>query len=515
MTDLSQRYSDANQAHPNQGSPMTTTTAPTGNLRHGNKGTRQKLGLGLYLAFLTASVVLTAIVVTMPMPRQTLGLIVLAITICLMMAGIHIAIAMMLPSLIGLWILGGDRTLAFAMESIPETSTASWSLSVIPMFILMGMMLTQSGIAKTIFDAAKQWIGVLPGGLGVATIFAGAGMSAASGSTLGVTYATSRIGIPEMLRANYSAPMATGTVAMAGVLKMLIPPSITVVIYAGIAQTPVGPQLLAGVVPGLILALLFAFLITVRAKFKPEIAPPIDTSSFTWRTRLIATARSWPVFLLLVIIVGGLYSGVTTATESGALAALATILVAAWLNRRDGARAFVKHLAIAMMETVAAVSSLMFLIISVSILSLFISTSGAVQTASNFITALGLSRTAFLLILVLMYVVMGMLMDELAMILLTVPILIPVLAAFDIDLIWFGVFLILLCEVGMVMPPVGLLSFVVHGIAQKPEVNLGHHISLFDVFRGVFWFVVVTIALIVVLIFVPDLATWLPGLMAD
>lgn len=444
---------------------MTVIAAPKASAGASKSRGRQRVGLALYVLFVGLSVVLTAMAVFMPVPRQTVGLLLLAVTICMMMAGVHIVVAMTAPSLIGLWVLGGGRTLTFALESIPETSVANWSLSVIPMFILMGMMLTRSGIAKTIFDAAKQWIGALPGGLGVATIFAGAGMSAASGSTLGVAYATSRIGIPEMLRAGYSAPMATGTVAMAGVLKMLIPPSITVVIYSGIAQTPVGPQLLAGVVPGIILALLFALLVVVRAAANPEMAPAIDTSKFTWGTRLRATAKAWPVLLLVAIIVGGLYTGLTTATESGALAALSTIVISGWLGRHDGPLAFIRQLGNALAGTVAAVSALMFLIVSVSLLTLFISMSGVVQEVSGFIIGLGLSSTAFLLLLVVTYVVMGMLMDELAMMLLTVPILLPVLETFNIDLIWFGVFLILLCEIGMVVPPVGLLSFVVHGIA--------------------------------------------------
>ena len=470
------------------------------------------LGMAFFILFAVLSAVLAAVIVWTPVERQTIGALTIALSVCLMLLGVHIAVAMALPSLLGLWAIGGERTIAFALESVPQTSAASWTLSVIPMFILMGIMMSQAGIANVIFDAAKQWIGKLPGGLGVATIFAGAGMSAASGSTLGVTYATSRIGIPEMLKAQYSPSMATGTVAMAGVLKMLIPPSITVVIYAGIAQTPVGPQLLAGVVPGIILAGLFGALIVVRAKLNPTIAPPIDTSSYTWRSRLISAARAWPAGLLVVIIVGGLYSGLTTATESGALAALTTILISAWLGRKNGARAFVRQLADALMRTVASVASIMFLIISVTLLTLCISLSGVVQQASNAIVALGLSSTAFLLVLMVLYIILGMLMDELAMMLLTVPILLPVLIEFDIDLMWFGVFLILLCEVGMVVPPVGFLSFVVHGIAQQPEVNLGHRISLLDVFKGVFWFVVVAIALVVFLIFFPGLALWLPNL---
>lgn len=473
---------------------------------------RRTVGSVLFAIFLAGSVALALTVAFAPLERQTLGLLVLALTVTLMMAGIHVSVSMALPSILGLWALGGSQTVGFALQQIPKTSAASWSLSVIPMFIFMGLMLSRSGLAAVVFDAAKQWIGRVPGGLGVATIFAGAGMSAASGSTLGVTYATSRIGIPEMLRAGYAPQMATGTVAMAGTLKMLIPPSITVVIYASIAQTPVGPQLLAGVVPGLILAGLFGLLIVVRAKLSPELAPPIDMAGVTWRSRFLGLARAWPVAVLMLIIIGGMYSGMTTATESGALAALSTILISGWTGRRDGLRAFLKLLWESTVLTAASVAAIMFLIISVHLLTLLIASSGVVQDISQFVVDLGLSPATFLLVLVVMYVIMGMLMDELAMMLLTVPVLMPVLLQYDIDLVWFGVFLIMLCEVGMVVPPVGFLAFVVHGIAQQPEVNLGHDISLMDVFRGVFWFVVVALGLIVGLIYYPELALWLPNL---
>lgn len=473
---------------------------------------RNRFAAAAFLALIAVSATLAVVVLAVPMERQTIGLLVLALSVTLMMAGVHVAVAMALPSLLGLWVVGGSATLTYALEQIPRTSVASWSLSVIPMFVFMGLMISRAGLAEVVFHAAKQWIGGVPGGLGVATIFAGAGMSAASGSTLGVTYATSRIGIPEMLRAGYSPSMATGTVAMAGTLKMLIPPSITVVIYSGIAQTPVGPQLLAGVIPGAILALLFGLLIVVRGKLNPTLAPGVPMNGVTWRSRGMALLRAWPVALLLVIIVGGMQSGIATATESGAVAALSTILISGWMRRGDGIRSFLRQVVGSAMLTVGAVAAIMFLIISVNLLTMMIATSGVVQEVSTFVVELGLSRTAFLLALVVMYVVMGMFMDELAMLLLTVPVLLPILAEYDINLIWFGVFLIMLCEVGMVVPPVGFLSFVVHGIAQQPEVSLGHRISLMDVFRGVFWFVVVTIGLILLLVLYPDLALWLPSL---
>jgi C4-dicarboxylate transporter DctM subunit len=467
----------------------------------------------LFMTMLVASAVMLVTLLSVPMDKTMVGVVVIVLTVTLMMAGAHIVIAMIVPSIAGLWVLGGWRTLSFALESLPAESAASWTLTVIPMFVFMGMMMSNSGLATAIFDAAKQLIGRVPGGLGVATIISGAGMSAASGSTLGVTYATSRIAVPEMLRAGYSPRVAAGTVTMAGTLKMLIPPSVTVVIYAGLVQTPVGPQLLAGIVPGLMLALIYAVLLIVRSILNPSLAPRIDTGEFTVRTRLVSILKCWPVAIIMVVIIGGIYSGLATATEAGALAALATVIVAAWTTRKDGFQAYVRLVWKALSATVTATAVIMFLLIGGQILTLMVSLSGVMQSASAAIGALQVDRVAFLLILVVMYIVLGMFMDELPMMLLTVPILIPILVQLDVDLIWFGVFLILLCEVGMVVPPVGILSFVVHNIVQRPEVNLGRSISLVDVFRGVFPFVVAAIGLIVLLIFWPDLALWLPSAM--
>lgn len=476
---------------------------------------RGTAGIALFSVVAIASVVLALVMLFVPLERQVVGVLAIALTVMMMMAGVHVAVAMAVPALLGAWKLGGTSAVVFMLEEVPRGAVASWTMSVIPLFILMGLVVVQTGMATVLFDAAKQWIGRLPGGLGVGTIVAGAGLSSASGSTLSVTYATARLAVPEMLSAGYSPRMAAGTVTVAGMLKMLIPPSIAVVIYSGIAGTPVGPQLLAGLVPGLLLALLFTVTIVIRAKLNPTLAPAVDMSEYTWGTRVRALGRAWPLLLLMTIIVGGVLSGVVTPTESGALAALAAIVIGGWLSRRKGLKAFVVNIARALAQTVAATAVIMLLIVCVHFVTTFTAMSGVVQQLSVFVTGLGLSRTAFLLLLIVMFLILGMLMDELSLMLLTVPILLPILAEFDVSFIWFGVFLLLLCEIGMVTPPVGMLSFVVHGIVKDPAVNLGHNISLMDIFRGTFWFVMVAIGLIVFLIFVPDLALWLPSLMAD
>ena len=465
----------------------------------------------VFLALVTICLCLTATVLFADLERLTVGLLVLFLTVLLLLCGVHVAAAMALGGLLGIWKISGAVGVEHSLSTIPHTSVASWSLTVIPMFVLMGVVLHRTGITAQLFDAARQWLGKMPGGLAVATNFSGAGLAAVSGSTIAISFALGRVAIPEMIRARYSPSLATGVVAMSGTLGQIIPPSVIMVIYAGVAQTPVGPQLLAGVVPGVLLAVLFGLMITARATVNRDLAPPADTSTFTLATRMRSLATVWPLPALMVVVIGSMYIGVTTATEAGALGALGAILLGVWTGRRDGIRSIAASLVRSLGETVAAVAAIMLLVISVHILTTLIALSRLAQEVAGFIADLGLGRVGLLLGLIVLYFVLGMFMDTLAMLLLTTPILIPVLESVNVDLIWFGVFAVLMAEIAMVTPPVGVLSFIVHGLAQNKDVNLGTKISLADVFRGISWFVAVALALVVLLIFVPDLALWLPN----
>ena len=215
------------------------------------------------------------------LPKQVTGLLVVVLSIVLLLMGIPVGIAMLGAALLGLYTLSGMRVVRSTMESVAYDATASWSYSVIPMFILMGMILWKSGLTSTAFEAARRWLGWLPGGLAVATNFAGAVLAASSGSTIGITYALGKVSIPEMLKSGYHPQLAVGSVAAAGTLGQIIPPSLLLVVYAGAASLPVGQQLLAGVIPGLLLALAFAAMIVGHAMLRPQLAPRVDMSGIT------------------------------------------------------------------------------------------------------------------------------------------------------------------------------------------------------------------------------------------
>lgn len=457
------------------------------------------------------SLIIAAVILFTPdLPDTIVGVLTIILSIVAMVAGIHVGIAIMGAGAVGLWKLAGTSAVAVTFEDVPFASAASWSLSVIPLFILMGVAMGRFNLTGKLFGTAQAWLGRLPGGLAVSTNFAGAGLAASSGSSIAISYALGRTTIPEMLRAGYKPSLATGVVAMSGSLGMLIPPSVVLVIYAGVAETPVGPQLLAALVPGLLTALAYGILIVFRCSIDPSLAPR-STTHYSWGQRFRSLGDVTPVGLILILIIGGMYSGIFTPTEAGAFGAIAAILLG-WLFGDDRSVGhLVRTVLTSLRETAAGVASIFLLLMGVHVLTRVVALSGVANWLTDTITAMGLSRTLFLLGLIFVFLILGMFMDGLAMILLTVPILMPVLDTYDISLLWFGVFIVILVELALVTPPIGMLSYIVHRIASNPEVNLGVTVRLSDVFKGVAWFVATSAVILIVLIFFPDIALWLPN----
>lgn len=459
---------------------------------------------------------LTASVLTIDLPSETTGLLVVALILSLMFCGIPIGLAMIGGSSVGLIGLTGFGSLEGMFSELVYSSTASWSMSVIPLFILMGIALWKSGITAKAFAGLTQWVGKMPGGLAISTNFSGALLAASSGSSIGISYALGRMAIPEMLRAGYKPSLATGTVAVAGTLGQMIPPSILLVVYAGVAQTPVGPQLLASIVPGILLALAYALVILIHALASKSAAPAVVVEGVTWATRFRAIASMSPLIAIVVIVIGGLFVGIFTPTEAGAVGAVSAVLAGLFTskeNRRGGG--FKRYIGDTLSETVVATVGVFTMLIGVAFLTRILAVSRLTNAITEFVINANLNVFVFLLILVAVFLLLGMFVDALAIILLTVPILIEPLAVYGIDPIWFGVFIVLLCEIGVVSPPVGILSFIVHQLSQNPNVNLGHTISLGDVFRGVLPFIGAALCLVLILIPFPEIALWLPGISAQ
>jgi C4-dicarboxylate transporter DctM subunit len=443
------------------------------------------------------------------------GLWCIGLMLVLLVLSVPVALALAVPSLVGLYAVSGVPATINVLGSAPYAAVSSWSMSVVPMFIFMGMLLSMSGMASRVYDAAGYWFNWLPGGIGVGTTAAGAGLASVSGSTIGVSYALGRVGIPEMLRAGYDKRMAIGTILVAGLPGNLIPPSVLLVVYAGIASVPVGPQLMAGVVPGVLIAVFFGAFILATGVLAPHLvgrdrtatatAPPV-----TWKQRFVSLGRIWGLVVIMAVLFSGMFSGLFTPTEAGASAALVALLLTVFYTRKDGPVSTVTRAAFA---TVSASAAIFFILIGAEMLTRMMAITGLAQVMTDFITSFGLGRIGFLLVLVVFYLILGMFFETLSMMLLTIPILLPTLEVMGIDLLWFGVFVVLLGELAMVTPPVGLLSYVVHNLTKSADVNLGQDISLRDVFVAAGWFLPIAALFLVVMILVPDMTSWLPSLM--
>lgn len=444
--------------------------------------------------------------------RITVGITTLVLMILLLAAGVPIGFAMISSSIVGLLSLSGGRVATASTSAIVYDTVASWTLNVVPLFVLMGVAMWKGGVTARAYAAARQWMSWMPGGLAVATNFSGAALATASGSTLGITFALTRMSLPEMLSRGYKPSLATGAVTMAGTLGQIIPPSILMIIYAGVVSVPVGPQLLAGVVPGILLAVGFTLTIVLWATFQPSAAPR-SGDDITWRSRAASLPGVIPLGLVVVTVIGGMAFGLVTATESAALGALIALVVSwAMLGRGNrGPRSTLVYIRDTVLGTVTSIAGLFIILIGAAMITRVLTLSGLAPAITKELLDLNLSRVELLLVLIVAYIILGMFLESLPMILLTVPILQAPLEAMGVDMIWFGVFLVIMCEIGMVFPPIGMLVFVVHRLAQDPDISQGVRVTLNDVYKGVMPFVAVTVLITVGLIVWPDIVMWLPN----
>ena len=430
----------------------------------------------------------------------------LLLLLVLIFSGLHVGAAMGLSGLFAIWVIYSTDGVVSAVTNLPYDNASGWSISVLPMFIFMGFLLWRSTVTNKLYEGASKWLNWLPGGLAVTTKVAGAAMGAASGSSVGIAYALGRIALPEMLRKGYPKRIAITSVLMAGSGGQLIPPSIILVVYAGVAGTSVGKQLLSGLIPGIILVSVYVVYLAVVSYLKRDSFGPEAKESATWAERVAALKNLWQVPLVILIVVGGLYTGFFTATEAGAVGAFAALVMLVIYQRRNSGRA----LGLAAKEAVASTGSIFLLLIGSAILARSLALTGITQSTTDLIIDSGLGRIQFLFLLLLFYILLGLFLDPIAMILLTVPLLLPVMSTMGIDPLWFGVFVVLLGELAVVTPPVGVLLFVIFRISQDKTVNLGHRITIQDVMVAALTFIPITILVALILIFWPDLATILP-----
>jgi tripartite ATP-independent transporter DctM subunit len=411
---------------------------------------------------------------------------------------VPLAFAMGLVGFAGIGLTRGwQPALASAAQVVYETGFA-YTLSVIPLFILMGNFVARAGLAHELFQAAYAFIGHVRGGLAHATIAACAGFGAICGSSIATAATMSKVAYPSMRKLGYSDALSTGVMAAGGTLGIMVPPSTILVIYGIITETHIGKLFAAGVIPGLLTAALLMAGVAVVTARDPEHAPPGERS--TWPERWRALRGIWGVVVLVVLVLGGIYGGFFTATEGAGFGAFGAFLFA--LLRRSLSW---RKLLDVLVESARTTAMLFTLLIAATIFANFVNFTTMPGDLKQWITGLNLSPTMVVVAMMLIYVVLGTVMEELTMVLLTIPLFFPIVTGLGFDPVWFGVLIVMIVQIGLISPPVGMNLFVLN--ALLPNVGLG------QIFRGCWPFVLVMLAVLGLLIAFPQISLWLPSLM--
>ena len=430
------------------------------------------------------------------MSNIQIGLTCIGLLLVLLSLRIPIGVSLGMTAFTGIFALRGMDAAFALMGSTTFQFIAHWSLTAIPMFILMGAIAFHTGLTRTLFDAGKAWLSFLPGGLAIATNVSSAGFAAASGSSV----AMARLAVPEMLRAKYDPGLATGVVAASGTLGAFIPPSIPFVLYAVFMEASVGQLLMAGIIPGLLTMVAYSLLIIVRVKMNPGLAP-VTSDRITRSEKWILLVKSWPLPVIVAGVVGGLYTGTVTATEAGAFGAFIAI-VAAVLQRSfswGGLR-------LAVSETVKSTASIFLIAIGAVLFSRMLTLSQIPMNIGIWVEDYAVALWIFLIIVTVFYIVLGMFLDPIGLMLVTLPVLAPFVIAFDINVIWFGVLVVKFIEIGLLTPPIGLNLFVV-------SAGVGDSVPFGTIVRGTLWFLAAEAVVLALLMFFPEISLFLPSLM--
>ena len=433
------------------------------------------------------------------MSNLHIGWIGLAAMVVLLFLRVPVGATLGLVSLAGIAAIRGPGAAMGSLATLPYQFTSNWILSAVPMFLLMGAFAYHMGLTRGLFDAARAWLGWMPGGMAVASNWACTLFGAASGSSVATTSAIGKIAIPEMLRLRYSPALACGSVAAAGTIDALIPPSIALVLYGWYAETSIDKLLIAGVLPGLLTALVFTVFIVVLCRARPHLAP-LEDRTHTLRERLTLLVDVWPLPVLVAGVIGAIWTGAATATEAAAVGATCALAIAA--ARRTVSWHTVRE---ALVDTAGSMASLFFVVVGAVLFTRFLALSGVPDFIASSFAAMD-SKWLVIGAMIAVYLVLGMILDPIGVMLLTLPILIPVCRKLGLDLLWIGVLVVKLVEVGMLTPPVGFHCFVLKTV-------VGSQVSLAEIFRGATWFVAIDAVVIALLIAFPQISLWLPSFM--
>jgi C4-dicarboxylate transporter DctM subunit len=436
------------------------------------------------------------------MSDLVLGFMAIFAMLCFIILGMHIGIALIVTSFVAVWLMKSPEIAARFVGAAANDAIRDYLFGVVPLFVLMGMFVSISGVGRDTFDVFQWVLRRVRGGLGLATVGANAVFAAITGISIASASVFTKVATPEMIRHGYTRRFAVGVVAGSSVLGMLIPPSLLMIIYGVIAEESIGRMFMAGILPGLLLALLFCLLIIAMAYLSPArifASGKFDSTEEkdleTWAT---AAQKFFPILILVVLVLGGLYSGFFTPTEAGAVGAAGAFLIALLRQRLDW-----KKLWNVLTETGYVSVSVLFLIIAASLYSRMLALTGLPAAITSSITDVGLGAWGFLIAYLVIVILLGCIIDSVSIMLIMLPIVLPIVSTFGMDKIWFGVLTVVAVEIGLLTPPFGVSVYTVKSALNNPSI------SVKDIFAGAFPFVLVMVLALVILALFPSLSTWL------
>lgn len=415
----------------------------------------------------------------------------------MLIIGVPVGFALLLSGAIGIFLVNDFGMLQGILQTTPHASVASFTLTSIPMFILMAEFARVTGITEKAFKACNRWIGHLPGGLAIATVIASTGMAAVSGSSTAAAATMASTATGEMRKYNYNTQFATGVVAVSGTLAVMIPPSIILIIFGILTEVPIGQLLIAGIVPGIITAIGYVISVLVWVKLRPQDAPLAP--KYSMAERFEVTKGLIPMIILIVFMIGSIYTGVVTPTEAGAVGATFTLLLGFLMKTVT-----FKGIKEALIRTAKSTCMIFTIIIGAMVFSYYITTAHITQNLINFVSNLNVSSWVIMAIIVLIYIILGAFLDQLAILFLTLPLTFPVAMALGFNPIWFGIIVTKAAEIGLITPPLGMNVFITANAAKVPAN---------EVFKGASKLLVVEFIILIILFAFPAITTWLPSLM--
>jgi tripartite ATP-independent transporter DctM subunit len=433
------------------------------------------------------------------MSPEMIGLIGIIAFVALVLLRVQVGIALLTVGLIGYAYLVNPQVALSQLGMSSFGTAAKYSLSVMPMFILMGMFLSGSGLAKDLFKAVDYWVGQIRGGLAMATLGASAIFASISGSNNATTATISKVALPEMKKYNYDMGLSAASVAAGGTLGVLIPPSVILILYGVLTMEPIGKLLIGGFVPGVLMCLVFMLTVYIQVRRNPELAP-VRKESVSFSQKMQSLAPIWPFFLIFMISIGGIYFGMFTPTEAGAVGAFGALLFAV-LTKRMNWKQFVSSIE----ETVRLTAMIFIILIGATLFGQFLAMSRIPAEVSSLVTGLDINKYVIMVLILFVYLLLGLFMEGIAILVLTLPIVHPLILDLGFDGVWFGIIMTLVFNIGTLTPPLGMGVFVIHGVNRD--------IPLPVIFKGVMPMIYAMIIFTIILVAFPDIVMFLPNMM--